>query len=82
MSDRPASGPLNDILGQVAGTGNACTVGPFLETLTPERQQAIADALRLRTPLMAIGRACQTWGFEGGPSTIVRHLQGRCRCPR
>lgn len=85
MTDSAAAStadPFEEIAALAYGTGSKCNAGPFIESLPQEDRDAITRALDAGYPMAAIGKFCVKRGFRFTDQAIVRHLSGRCSCPK
>jgi hypothetical protein len=85
MAAGSASTPL-DIIAQIAaldhGAGSKCNAGPFIAGLSSADQDGIRQALDAGYTMTAVGRFIVGRGYRFSPQSVVRHLSGRCSCPR
>lgn len=77
-----AADPFAELTALIAGTGSKCNAGPFIASLPADDQEAIKRGLDAGYPMAAIGKFCVKRGYRYTDQSVVRHLSGRCACPK
>ena len=70
---------LDEIRGEVRGSGGRCRAGEFLAE-HPEYAMAVSEAKAEGLPLTAIARWLKGKGMRGAAESATRHLKGHCGC--
>jgi hypothetical protein len=73
---------LDEAQQAIVTKGTTCTVTILLQSLSPQEQAELVEALESSVQSTALARALQNRGHRIAGQTINRHRRQECVCPR